>query len=109
MAKFIGEAVVDIKSTPFRNYTVNDWAMYFIERYGQFDGSHHKQWVLDQVARILMGTKIKIKFAEWTDGTTEYRVTLMKPTKKYLKWVEEMKGMGEDGKYVYGYDEGIAP
>ena len=28
-------------------------ALNFIERYGGFDGGHHKQWVLDQLVRIL--------------------------------------------------------
>jgi hypothetical protein len=29
-------------------------AMAFVERYGSIDGSHHKQWVLDQVVRALL-------------------------------------------------------
>jgi len=27
----------------------------FIEKWGDIDGAHHKQWVIDQVQRILLG------------------------------------------------------
>jgi hypothetical protein len=58
-------------------------ALNIIERYGQIDGSHHKTWVIDQVARILLGDD-------------------------YPSWVIDMKA-GSDGPDSYGYDEGIAP
>ena len=54
-----------------------------IEQYGGIDGAHHKDWLLDQLARILTG-----------EG--------------YEAWVVELKS-GEDGPETYGYDEGIAP
>ena len=54
-----------------------------IENYGWIDGSHHKQWVLDQIARVLTGDK-------------------------YPQWVAEQKE-GEDGPDTYEWDEGIAP
>lgn len=57
-------------------------ALRMIEHYGGFDGGHHKQWVIDQVARILTG-----------EG--------------YEAWVKEMKD-GEDGPETYEWDEGIA-
>ena len=58
-------------------------ALDLIEQYGGIDGAHHKDWVLDQVARILLG-----------EG--------------YEAWVVDLKS-GEDGPETYGYDEGIAP
>jgi hypothetical protein len=108
MEGYLGESLVLISETPFRNFKREDWAMYFIERYGQIDGDHHKLWVLDQVARILKGTKIIVKLAKWSNGEEEYRVWLSKPSNRYKKWVIEMKA-GEDGPETYGYDEGIAP
>lgn len=57
--------------------------LFLIERYGGIDGSHHKQWVIDQIARIIAGDK-------------------------YNDWVAMMKG-GEDGPDTYYWDEGIAP
>jgi hypothetical protein len=37
-------------------------ALEVIERFGGIDGSHHKQWVIDQIARALLGDK----YEEWT-------------------------------------------
>ena len=54
-----------------------------IEEYGQHDGGHHKQWCLDQIARIVHGAG-------------------------YGQWVKHMCN-GEDGPNTYDYDEGIAP
>ena len=36
-------------------------AMEFINEYGHIDGAHHKQWVLDQIARVLLGDA----YTEW--------------------------------------------
>ena len=108
MKKYLGSKVVEKKNTEFAEYSASDWAMYFIETYGQIDSSHHKQWVLDQVARILKGNEIIIKLAEWSDGQKEYRIELGEPTKEYQKWVAYMRN-GEYGENTYSYDEGIAP
>lgn len=58
-------------------------ALEVIEQYGGIDGGHHKQWVLDQVARALLGGG-------------------------YREWVIAMKA-GEDGPETYEWDEGIPP
>jgi hypothetical protein len=107
MEGFLGESVVNIKDTPFCDYSRFDWAMYFIESYGQIDGDHHKLWVMDQVARIYNGTEVEIKLAKWENGTEEYRVNLLEASAKYEKWVELMI-TDEDGE-TYGYDQGSAP
>lgn len=110
MERYLGQSIVNIEDTEFKDFKPSDWALYYIECYGQIDGGHHKQWVMDQVVRILKGTPIEIKLAKWDDGTEEYRVNLLEPSKEYLDWVEEM--LGEDygeGEREYDYDEGIAP
>ena len=109
MRKYLGETLLDIHTTEYAMYSPQDWSILWIEKYGQYDGGHHKQWVLDQVVRILKGTKIKIKLAKWDDGTEEFRFSLDEPTEKYNDWVEYMKGPVEDGEFTYDYDEGIAP
>lgn len=43
-------------------------AMQIIERYGGIDGAHHKQWVIDQVARALTGPRYDIWVHEMTSG-----------------------------------------
>ena len=123
MNGYLGEEIVsNIIGTPFVNYTAADWAMYFVEHYGQYDGSHHKQWVLDQVARILKGTPVIIKKAKWDNGYFEFRVSTGDPSREYKEWVLLMKSgrcsyndpevegfaIGE-GPEEYDYDEGIAP
>jgi hypothetical protein len=57
-------------------------ALDFIMQWGGIDGDHHKQWVLDQLVRILADD--------------------------YDAWVAEAKA-GEDGPDTYGWDEGLAP
>lgn len=54
-----------------------------IENYGGIDGAHHKQWVIDQVVRVLTGDR-------------------------YDEWVRGIKD-GVDGPDTYHWDEGIAP
>jgi hypothetical protein len=108
MEGYLGETKTKIKDTKYKGYKKSDWARYFIEQYGQYDGGHHKQWTMDQVMRILLGTKVKIKIARWSNGQFEHRVSLGEPSNKYKNWVIEMKD-GEDGPDTYGYDEGIAP
>lgn len=106
-----GEKIVDIKDTPFKNYTKEDWAMYFISSYGQIDGEHHKTWCLDVVAQILKGSPIEVSEASWSNGYKEYRVKIKKESKEYQDWVKEMKGEWdeENEEYEYTYNKGIAP
>lgn len=107
MIEYLGE--VDVTNDlPFTAMLPADFAMKFIEQYGQIDGAHHKAWVLDQVARILKGTKVTVKKATWSNGGKEYRYDVGYPSGDYLEWVVAMKA-GEDGPDTYGYEEGIAP
>ena len=57
-------------------------ALELIAGYGGIDGSHHKQWLIDQLVRFLADD--------------------------YEKWVAEYQA-GEDGPITYSWDEGIAP
>lgn len=108
MQNYLGEFDVEIENSPFKDYNKFDWAMYFIESYGQIDREHHKAWVLDQVARIYNDSKPIIKLAKWHDGKTEYRIFITEPTENYYNWVSEMKS-GKEGAEIYSYDEGTAP
>lgn len=111
MEGYLGETIVKAEETEFKDFTPADWAMYFVERYGGIDGAHHKDWVLDQVARVLKGTPLVIKLARWDNGHKEYRVSTGEPSQEYKDWVLEMMGEYDEefGDYEYGYDEGIAP
>lgn len=113
MAKYLGQKVVDHSNVDFfKNFGRIEWAMYFIERYSQIDGSHHKTWVTDQVARILKGTPVIVSLATWDDGEEEYRVSVSENlSDEYISWRNEMRGEYDEefDDYEYGYDEGIAP
>ncbi len=108
MKNYLGETTVKQQDTEFKDYDNSAWAMYFIERFGGYDGAHHKDWVLDQIARTIKGTPIIIKLAKWDNGNKEYRISTGEPSKAYLDWVVKMRN-GEDGAYTYSYEEGIAP
>ena len=110
MNGYLGEFDIDIKDTFAAEYTSADWALHFVTVYGGFDGAHHKAWVLDQVARILNGTRVIVKEARWENGNKELRYWTDEdnPSQKYLEWVIDAKA-GEDGPNTYDYDEGIAP
>lgn len=108
---YMGERVIPIEHTPYRDYDREDWALYYIEAYGGIDGDHHKSWVLDQVARILKGAEIEVKMAEWLHRgrySYEWRVNVLEPTEEYHEWVRALKA-GEDGPETYGYDIGVPP
>jgi hypothetical protein len=111
MNGYLGEEELSsYEDTPYEGYAAKNWALTYISSYSQIDGAHHKQWVLDQVARILKGTPVKLAVARWNNGHEEYRFSTGEPSEAYLLWVEEMKGKkNEEGEYEYDYDEGIAP
>jgi len=107
--KYLGQKEVDIKDTPYKDYTAKEWALDYIMCYGGIDGEHHKTWVLDQVVRILNDTPVMVQEATWETPTlTEYRFTTGEPSEKYLQWVKDYED-GEDGEHTYSYEEGIAP
>jgi len=111
MEGYLGDFEINIETHPeFSTYTREDWAMYFITLFSGIDGSHHKDWLIDQIARILKGTPMVVVEAQWDNGYSEYRVSTGDPSEEYLEWVQEMLGeVDEDGEYEYSYDEGIAP
>lgn len=97
------EELDDLEDTPFEGYDILDWVRYFIDTYGGIDGSHHKQWVIDQCSRILRGTPVNVSLAKWSNGETTYRVITGEPSYEYLEYVKAENGFG------YEVDEGVAP
>lgn len=64
----------------------DDEILQLIMSYGGIDGDHHKQWLLDQIVRVLTETRM--------DG--------------YEGWVKQYQ-CGEDGPETYEWDTGTAP
>lgn len=111
MQNYLGETVVPIRDSKFKDFTKEDWVMLWVEMYSGIDGAHHKVWLIDQIARILKGVKVEYKVVRWQQGDTvitEDRLNLLEPTDEYVDWVEGMM-CGDDGEFVYSYDVGIAP
>ena len=112
MEGYLGtELVTDLTNTPYAGYTSIQWALVFIESYGQIDGAHHKTWVIDQVTRILKGTPVVVNIARWENGQVEYRFHTGDVSPMYERWVIDMKGDYDEvnEEYEYSYDDGCAP
>ena len=108
MKGYLGETVLEISKSECSGYTKEDWVLLWIGMYGTIDGAHHKDWLLDQIARILNDVEIIINEVKWANSPTEYRFSLGSETKKYKDWVKKMCS-GEDGPNTYTYNVGIAP
>ena len=103
MANYLGTTDITDESNTDPQFV----ALQYIMLYGGIDGAHHKDWLLDQVARILNGATVTVELAKWDNGkqNIEYSVG---ENEQYHKWVQYLKD-GEDGPETYGYDVGIAP
>ena len=108
MSNYLGEFELP-PGNKYESYKPADWAMEFISSYGQCDGAHHKNWVLDQAARCLHGCPVRVVEARWESGKTNIRFSTVGTTAEYEKWVKDMRQTNEDGEDMYGYDVGIAP
>jgi len=99
MSVYLGEKVIDTHTTKYAMYSRLDWINFWFKQYQYIDGEHHKTWLIDQIARILKGTPIILKIAEWSGGKKEERFSLGEPPQKYWDWIKN------DSEY----DFGIAP
>jgi hypothetical protein len=104
MEGYLGETLID-DDGPFAGCTKEQWALHWIEQYGQIDGDHHKAWVLDQVVRILKGTPVKVYIARWDNGEMEFRACLGDASDEYKAWLESEMGPNHEE----DYNSGIAP
>lgn len=79
----MAEEINDLRAKLDAVKAQKDEAATIILEWGDIDGSHHKQWTLDQALRTLLGDDYDETVTEWC--------------------------MGEDGPHTYEWDEGIAP
>lgn len=97
-SKYLGEFPAPLSEES--SYTKDEMAVEYLARYSHIDGDHHKTWLLDQVARILLGTPVIVTEARWESGHSEIRLNTGEPSEEYLEWRGD--DFSED-------DEGIAP
>lgn len=114
MPKYLGSVPVHQDETPYAGFTTEQMALQVIGDYGQFDGSHHKAWALDQAARVLNGSPITFFKRSWDNGHEEYGYSIGE-SEEYTAWVKKMRGASvvdeEDPEitHEYEYYVGIAP
>lgn len=109
MEEYLGETVMNIKDTPFANYTKLDWVEEITLDYGWIDGAHHKTWVLDQIMRVIKGCEIEVRLAKWSNGQEEWRYDIVTESEEYKQFVKEYEDPNGIGEQEYEYDMGIAP
>jgi len=85
----------------------NTEALNIIKSYGSIDGGHHKQWVLDQVVRILTGCPMIEKTGVDCNGKP-YTFESYGESKEYKNWVADHNN-GDEGPNTYEWSEGVAP
>jgi hypothetical protein len=75
--------------------------------YGGIDGAHHKDWVIDQMARALTGCPVIEKEAKDHAGTP-YPYPIQGESEAYHSLVRDACA-GVDGPNTYAWDTGVAP
>jgi hypothetical protein len=109
MAKYLGETDITVlEEVTYSRNTIADWINIWITKYSGIESLQTQFWLVDQIARINHGTKVRTYRAEWDDGTVEIRFKLDEPTESYKLWVEEMLGETySDGSREYDYNTGV--
>lgn len=82
-------------------------ALLLIAEMQSIDGAHHKQWLIDQVTRILTGCPLVTEVATSLSGAT-YSYQRFGESRLYRDLVAAACD-GEDGPGTYEWDEGITP
>jgi len=78
-----------------------------ITQSGGVDGAHHKQWVLDQVVRILTACPEVSRVGTDCRGNP-FTYPSLGESDEYRAWIAAYNA-GEDGPDTYEWDEGIPP
>jgi hypothetical protein len=84
-------------------------ALDIANRYGGYDGGHHKSWVIDQMVRALLGCPDVEKMGG--SGRAKYSYITQGESKEYLDWVHqyEYEETDDDGEPEYEWDVGVPP
>lgn len=77
----------------------NNNALEIALRYAGNDGAHHKDWVIDQMVRALLGGQSK---------SNQHGSFSMERTPAYERFIMEFNA-GANGPNTYSWNEGIAP
>lgn len=82
-----------------------------VASWGGIDGDHHKQWVIDQMVRVLTGCPKEMVHVTGLDGQ-DHDYEALGESVEYLAWVKDYEAPREGIDDPDDYDEwdpGIAP
>lgn len=91
----------------FKSEDPKERALEIATMYGGFDGSHHKDWVIDQMIRALTGCPIVAEVAKDYRGQ-EYQYEAQGESEAYKAFVAYAKA-GGDGPETYEWKVGTPP
>lgn len=98
--------------------STNESISRLITVFGGIDGAHHKDWLLDQVMRLVHGGVLDVKRAKWENGHTELRYGDVTTTDAYWEWRHSLEVCDDENcechddtsnHVCYPYDEGTPP
>lgn len=101
------ELRTDLSAQDWR--TRADRALEFAVQYGGIDGSHHKDWVIDQMVRALTGCPQVWRHELGDDGVGTYALNGDQGESQEYKDLVAWARSGDDGPETYGWETGIAP
>jgi len=82
-------------------------ALDFAYCYGQIDGDHHKEWVIDQMVRALTGCPVVTASSSDANGKN-FEYETQGESEEYQDFLRAY-AQGEDGPHTYSWGIGIAP
>ncbi len=86
-------------------------AIEYAHRFGQIDGAHHKQWVIDQMVRALLECPMIEETSEYKGKP--YKYEYQGESFKYKKLIKDYEYKSDEGHYeeekIYEWDFGVAP
>lgn len=76
--------VIDLRTVPanqtkFADFSNIDWAVYFIDLFGNSEIEEDKQKALDYTRSVLTGGQVEILQKTWSDGAVSYSFSIINP------------------------------
>jgi hypothetical protein len=101
----VGDIIEEMEVKPLEKRI--EHALNIAIQFGGIDGSHHKDWVIDQMVRALTGcTMVE---AQGIDSAGEpYTYKKQGESEEYKQLIADATA-GEDGPDTYEWNKGIAP
>lgn len=83
--------VIDLRTVPasqtkFSNFSNTDWAVYFIDLFGNSGVEEDKQKALDYARSILTGGQVEILQKTWSDGAISYSFSIINFWTFFIMW-----------------------